>query len=112
MLMGVGVLILVPVPAGILIGLILLGLGCAPIFPSLLHATPTNFGKQSSQAMMGIQMASAYTGTTLMPPLFGFLSGITSTDLLPYYLLLFVLLMTFAIEYVNRLQAKANKMST
>lgn len=64
-----------PVDATILPGFFLVGLGCAPIFPSLLHETPRNFGEQHSQAIMGIQMASAYVGITLMPLLFGQLAS-------------------------------------
>ncbi|SHH34402.1 hypothetical protein SAMN02745207_00793 [Clostridium grantii DSM 8605] len=57
-----------------LMGLILVGLGCAPIFPSLLHETPNNFGSDKSQAIMGMQMACAYLGTTFMSPVFGFIA--------------------------------------
>ena len=57
-----------------LIGLISIGLGCAPIYPAMLHETPNRFGKELSQGIMGIQMATAYVGSTFMPPLFGALS--------------------------------------
>ena len=57
-----------------LIGLIFIGIGCAPIYPSLLHETPENFGAENSQAIMGMQMACAYVGSTLMPPVFGFIA--------------------------------------
>ncbi len=75
-------------------GLILIGLGCAPVYPSLIHATPDRFGAEKSQAIIGIQMASAYVGTCLMPPLFGILSDITTVALLPLYLLLILTVMT------------------
>ncbi len=75
-------------------GLILIGLGCAPVYPSLIHATPDRFGAEKSQAIIGIQMASAYVGTCLMPPLFGILSDITTVALLPLYLLLILAVMT------------------
>ena len=59
-----------------LIGLIFIGLGCAPIYPAMLHETPNRFGKELSQRLMGIQMATAYVGSTLIPPLFGALSKV------------------------------------
>jgi fucose permease len=68
---GVIVLVLPLENSTLLPGFFMIGLGCAPIFPSLLHETPKNFGEKYSQAIMGIQMASAYIGTTLMPPIFG-----------------------------------------
>ena len=57
-----------------LVGLVIAGLGCAPIYPSIIHSTPANFGSENSQAIIGIQMASAYVGSTFMPPLFGFIA--------------------------------------
>lgn len=83
-------------------GLLIIGLGCAPIYPSIIHSTPDNFGKTNSQAAIGVQMASAYIGSTFMPPLFGLLSGILSVQLFPLYLLFFALLMLFAFEKVNQ----------
>ncbi|MCI8328994.1 MAG: MFS transporter [Oscillibacter sp.] len=88
-LAGVGVCaLLLPLgtPAA-LAGLILLGLGCAPIYPCLIHATPERFGAGNSQAVIGVQMASAYVGTCLMPPLFGLLASRVSPALFPVYLL-------------------------
>ena len=87
-------------------GLTLLGLGCAPIFPSLLHATPDNFGADRSQTIMGMQMAAAYTGSTLMPPVFGFLAARTGLWLYPAYLLVFGVGMVFLTERANRLCAR------
>lgn len=75
------------------VGLILIGLGCAPIYPCLIHATPEHFGADKSQAMIGLQMASAYVGTCLMPPLFGLIANHISPALLPVYLLLILALM-------------------
>src|SRR5690606_12800956 len=72
--LGLPVLLL-PVDAAILPGFLLIGLGCAPIFPSLLHETPQNFGEIHAQAVMGMQMASAYIGITLMPLFFGKLAA-------------------------------------
>lgn len=87
-------------------GLTLLGLGCAPIFPSLLHATPENFGADRSQTIMGMQMAAAYTGSTLMPPVFGFLAARTGLWLYPAYLMIFGVGMAFLTERANRLCAR------
>ncbi len=81
--------------AGSLVGLILVGLGCAPVYPSIIHATPAHFGPDKSQAMIGVQMASAYTGTCLMPPLFGLIANHISVALFPVYLLVILLLMAF-----------------
>ena len=87
-------------------GLIIVGLGCAPIFPSVIHATPTNFGKIKSQSIVGVQMASAYTGTTLMPPLFGLIAEHISIGLFPVFLLVMTILMLLMAERLNRLVAK------
>lgn len=83
-------------PAGTksaLAGLVLTGLGCAPVYPSIIHSTPAHFGAERSQAMIGVQMASAYTGTCLMPPVFGFLANHIGISLFPFYLLAILLLM-------------------
>lgn len=77
-----------------LVGLILIGLGCAPIYPSIIHSTPEHFGADRSQAMIGVQMASAYVGTCLMPPIFGFMANHISVSLFPVYLLVILVLMT------------------
>lgn len=100
---GTGGLML-PLGTGVMIaGLLLVGFGCAPIYPSLLHATPVHFGKDRSQMLMGIQMACAYTGTTLMPPLFGVIAGYVGTQLLPLYLLVMVIIMAFMTENLERI---------
>ena len=69
-----------------LAGLVIIGLGCAPVYPCMIHSTPKNFGADKSQAIIGIQMASAYIGTSFMPPLFGFLSKYAGLGLYPIYL--------------------------
>lgn len=74
-------------------GLIFTGLGCAPIYPSIIHSTPEHFGADKSQAMIGVQMASAYVGTCLMPPIFGFIANHISVSLFPAYLLAILVLM-------------------
>lgn len=72
---------------------VVIGLGCAPIYPCIIHSTPNNFGAENSGAIIGIQMASAYTGTTFIPPLFGLLGKALGFTIMPYFLLVFVALM-------------------
>ena len=94
-------IVTVMLPAGdavALVGLILIGLGCAPIYPCIIHSTPTHFGKEKSQAIIGVQMAAAYIGTMLMPPLFGILANHLSISLLPIYLLVLLAIMAFMHE--------------
>jgi fucose permease len=102
-----GIVLLLPLPpvfaAG---GLILIGLGLAPIYPGLLHETPTRFGKGSAARLMGYQMAVAYTGTTLLPPLFGLLASHTGTASFPMVVLVMFVLMLICAETVNRLIVK------
>ncbi len=88
---GLGLLFL-PFETTIVPGFLLVGLGCAPIFPSLLHETPVNFGEKNSQTIMGFQMASAYVGITLMPFLFGKIAVYTGYHFLLGFLVLFLLL--------------------
>ena len=85
-----------------LIGLILIGLGCAPIYPCIIHSTPAHFGAERSQAIIGVQMASAYIGTCLMPPLFGILANKITVALLPLYLLGVLLIMILMHELLTR----------
>ena len=99
--LGLGVLLLlVPcLPEGVaLAGCVILGLGCAPVYPSIIHATPDNFGPENSQAIIGVQMASAYVGSTFAPPLFGFLSARAGLGLLPVYVGCFGVLMIAMVE--------------
>jgi fucose permease len=95
LLIGAGILILLSPLSGppLLVGLSLAGLGCAPIFPSLLHETPDYFGSEHSQSIMGIQMASAYAGTMAMPPLFGLMAISVGYGLFPIYLGALLILM-------------------
>lgn len=81
-----------------LVGLMLIGLGCAPVYPSIIHATPANFGEDKSQAMIGVQMASAYAGTCLMPPVFGLVANHLGISLLPFYLMVILIVMVFMHE--------------
>lgn len=92
-LAGVVFLLLPLGDGGALAGLILVGLGCAPIYPSIIHSTPAHFGADKSQAMIGVQMASAYVGTCVMPPIFGFIANHTGIFLFPVYLLAILVLM-------------------
>lgn len=85
-----------------LIGLVLIGLGCAPIYPCIIHSTPANFGAERSQAIIGVQMASAYIGTCVMPPLFGILANRISVALLPLFLLAILVLMVIMHELLVR----------
>lgn len=83
-------------------GLILVGLGCAPIYPSVIHSTPAHFGAERSQAIIGVQMASAYVGNCLMPPLFGLIADHISAALFPLYLLVILALMICMHEVLLR----------
>ena len=85
-----------------LAGLILIGLGCAPIYPCIIHSTPAHFGADQSQAIIGIQMASAYVGTCLMPPLFGMIADYITVSLLPVYLLVMLILMVVMHELLKK----------
>ena len=85
-----------------LAGLVLVGLGCAPIYPSIIHSTPNHFGAERSQAVIGIQMASAYVGNLLMPPLFGLIANNVTPALFPVYLLCLLALMVLMHEQLTR----------
>jgi len=87
-------------------GLIIMGLGCAPVFPSIIHATPENFGKENSQAIVGVQMASAYTGSALMPPLFGFIANTINIGLYPVFLLILAVILLCMTEKLNKTVGK------
>ncbi len=97
------ILILLPLPTYIfaLVGLVVVGLGSAPIYPAIIHSTPSNFGKENSQSIIGLQMAGAYTGSTLMPPLFGFLGDNISLWLYAPFLLILAALLLGASEKLN-----------
>ena len=103
--LGVVFLLLPLGRAGSFAGLLLVGLGDAPIYPCLLHETPQNFGKENSQAIMGKQMACAYIGSTLMPPVFGLIADKISISLYPAYLLLFAAILIFMSEKMNSIRS-------
>ena len=97
------VLILAPLGQGTLFaGLITVGLGCAPIYPSIIHETPVNFGRDVSMSMTGLQMATAYVGSCLMPPLFGLLAQYVTPTLYPWFLALILALMFVMAESLHR----------
>lgn len=92
---GLGIITMI-LPLGYsvtLVGLVMVGLGCAPIYPSIIHSIPQLFGEEASQAIIGVQMASAYIGTCFMPPLFGLIAQHISVSLLPIYLAVILILM-------------------
>jgi len=91
--LGLLLLLFAPIDALSLTGLVIIGLGCAPIYPSIIHSTPAHFGTDKSQAVIGVQMASAYLGNVFMPPLFGLIARYTSIALYPVYLILLLILM-------------------
>lgn len=85
-----------------LVGLAFIGFGCAPIYPCIIHSTPDHFGADKSQAVIGVQMASAYVGTCLMPPLFGLIANHITVSLLPIYLLILLALMVIMHERLTK----------
>lgn len=106
-LMGI-LLVLLPLgPKAAYAGLITIGLGCAPIYPSLMHGTPRNFGWERSQAIVGLQMAFAYLGNTLMPPVFGFVAQAAGIFWYPVYLFLILAAMVMFSEGLNRKVSRA-----
>lgn len=107
MVLGVGMMLLpVETDAVALGGLVILGLGAAPIYPCIIHSTPVNFGKENSQSLVGIQMASAYCGSTFMPPLFGLMAQFWDVSLYPVFLGVFAVLLLVLTEWVNKILAK------
>ena len=95
--------LLLPLGQGAAIaGLILIGLGCAPVYPCIIHSTPEHFGEERSQALIGVQMASAYLGTCLMPPIFGLIANHIGVYLLPAYLLIILVMMAVMHERLLR----------
>lgn len=107
--LGIGIsfigmlLLFVPgVPELNILSLLLIGLGFAPVFPCMLHETPARFGRDLSQSLIGLQMASAYVGNTLSPPLFGLAAKSFGAFLLPYFLCALTVLLFIATEAANR----------
>ena len=101
---AVGVII-VAIPSSLplaIAGFLLIGLGFAPIYPSIIHSTPNSFGKENSQAIIGIQMAAAYLGATLAPPIFGLIANYVEIRLLPLYIAIFMTLSLVMLELLNK----------
>lgn len=99
---GIAAMLLPATEIFTLIGLVLIGLGCAPIYPCIIHSTPDHFGADKSQAIIGVQMASAYVGSCLMPTLFGLIANHITVALLPVYLLTVLVLMIVMHELLTR----------
>jgi len=79
----------------IILSLLFMGLGCAPIYPAIIHSTPRNFGAENTSALIGKQMAAAYIGSLSLPPLFGFIAKQVGTSLFPFYAMLLFLTMVY-----------------
>lgn len=92
----------VPVEIVTMLGFIIIGLGCAPVYPCIIHSTPANFGAENSQGIIGIQMASAYVGSTFMPPVFGLIANHVSLKLMPCYLAFFLVLLLVMISKTEK----------
>ncbi|MDF2680320.1 MAG: transporter [Brevibacillus sp.] len=99
--LGAAILILPLPPNFSLAGLLIVGLGLAPIFPCMLHETPVRFGKKHAQAIMGYQMAVAYTGSTFMPPLLGFMASYSTIEIFPFYIVVSTAAMLLVSEKLN-----------
>ncbi len=102
------VAVLVPVKAVSIAGFIIIGLGCAPIYPCIIHSTPNNFGAENSQGIIGIQMASAYVGSTFAPPLFGIIANHISIKLMPIYLAVFFAILLYMISKTEKICSREN----
>lgn len=96
------VLIALPVNICAIIGFVVIGLGCAPVYPCIIHSTPANFGAENSQGIIGIQMASAYVGSTFMPPVFGIIANNINIRLMPIYLAIFLILLLVMISKTEK----------
>ena len=104
MLLGVAMVALpLPTDTVALVGLVVAGVGAAPVYPCVIHSTPAHFGRENSQAIVGIQMAAAYCGSTFCPPIFGLIAQHIQIGLYPLYIGLFALLLLVMTELVNRI---------
>lgn len=100
-IIALGVLLmLLPWTGCAIAGIIVVGVGCAPIYPCIIHSTPAHFGAGNSQAIIGVQMAFAYMGTLCAPPLFGLIANHIDVYLLPLYLLVFTVVMAVMYQRV------------
>ena len=96
------VLITLPFRVTSIAGFVIIGLGCAPVYPCIIHSTPKNFGAENSQGIIGIQMASAYVGSTFMPPIFGLIANHISLKLMPLYLAFFLILLLIMLSKTEK----------
>lgn len=96
------VCIALPFTVTAVVGFVIIGLGCAPVYPCIIHSTPDNFGAENSQGIIGIQMASAYVGSTFMPPVFGLIANYISLKLMPVYLAFFLILLFIMINKTEK----------
>ena len=96
--------IIIPVSSVVLacVGIVICGVGSAPVYPSVIHSTPDNFGAENSQAIIGVQMASAYVGTTFIPPLFGLISEKTGMFIYPFFIILLAIIVLISTENVGK----------
>ena len=83
-------------------GFLIIGLGFAPVYPSIIHSTPNSFGAENSQAIIGIQMAAAYLGATFAPPVFGLIANYIDVNLMPLYLAAFMVMCFAMLELLNK----------
>ena len=102
MTIGVAIMLLPMGKAASMSGLLLIGIGCAPVYPCIIHSTPAHFGEENSLALVGIQMASAYLGVCILPPLFGLIANHITPVLLPWYLAAILGVMVWMCEQLNR----------
>lgn len=93
-------LVMIPVESYIpaAIGFAVIGIGMGPVYPAIQHMAPTNFGEKYSASVIGLQMASAYVGSTLMPMVFGNLQQSFGIGIMPFYLLIFAVLNFWMLE--------------
>lgn len=98
--------IAVPVKEITIAGFVIIGLGCAPVYPCIIHSTPSNFGAENSQGIIGIQMASAYVGSTFMPPIFGLIANHISIYLMPLYIAFFFVLLIIMVSKTEKICRK------
>lgn len=85
-----------------LIGFAIVGFGAAPVYPAFIHSAPSNFGRENSQAIIGMQMTSAYIGSTFMPPVFGFVAELTTVGIFPMWLLVLLVVALLVSERLNK----------
>ncbi len=95
------ILVMLPVDGYIIAaaGFIIIGTGMGPVYPAIQHMAPANFGNENSAAVIGLQMASAYTGSTLMPMVFGHIQQAAGIWILPLYLIVFAVMNIGLLEF-------------